>query len=65
MSFLTEEQVSKLQEAQWDVIPDCRYIKLYKDEMNYFAWVSLCQDLGVDIAVDHVRILCIAKQVNN
>ena len=64
-TFLTTEQVSKLEDIQWDVIADPVYIKLYRDEMNHFAWVSLCQDLGVDISVDHVRMLVIAKQVPN
>lgn len=64
-TFLTTEQVSKLEDIQWDVIADPVYIKLYQDEMNNQAWVALCQDLGVDIDVDHVRMLCIAKQVSN
>ena len=65
-TFLTEEQVSKLEDINWDVIPHTpRYIKLYQDEMNNQAWVALCQDLGVDISVDHVRMLVIAKQVPN
>jgi len=64
-TFLTNEQVSKLEDIQWDVIADPVYIKLYQDEMINQAWVALCDTLGVDINTDHVRILCIAKQVPN
>ena len=64
-AFLTTEQVSKLEDIQWDVIADPVYIKLYQDEINHFAWVDLCQTLGVEVDVDHVRMLCIAKQVPN
>lgn len=64
-TFLTTEQISKLEDIQWDVIADPVYIKLYQDEMNNQAWVALCQDLGVDINTDHVRMLVIAKQVSN
>lgn len=62
-TFLTTEQVSKLEDIQWDVIADPVYIKLYQDEMNNQAWVALCETLGVDISVNHVRMLAIAKQV--
>lgn len=62
-TFLNKEQISTLEEIQWDVIPDPVYIKIYRDELNYFAWVDLCQTLGVDIDVDNVRMLVIAKQV--
>ena len=62
-TFLTTEQISKLEEMQWDVTPNPVYIKIYRDEMDHFAWVPLCQNLGVDIAVDYVTILAIAKQV--
>ena len=64
-AFLTTEQVSKLEDIQWDVIADPVYIKLYQDEINHFAWVDLCQTLGVEVDVDHVRMLAIAKQVPN
>ena len=64
-TFLTTEQISSLEDIEWDVIPDAVYIKLYRDEVNHFAWVAMCQDLDVDISVDHVRMLCIAKQVPN
>lgn len=64
-TFLTTEQVSKLEDIQWDVIPNPVYIKIYSDELNHFAWVDLCQTLGVEVDVDHVRILVIAKQVPN
>ena len=64
-TFLTNEQVSKLEDIQWDVIADPVYIKLYQDEMNNVAWVALCETLGVDINTDHVRMLVIAKQVSN
>lgn len=62
-TFLTTEQISTLEEIQWDVIPNPMYIKIYQDELNHFAWVDLCQTLGVDISVNHVRMLAIAKQV--
>ena len=62
-TFLTTEQVSKLEDIQWDVIPDPVYIKLYQDELPSVVWVDLCQTLNVDIDVDHVRMLVIAKQV--
>lgn len=64
-TFLNQEQLSKLGEMQWDVIADTAYIVIYQDETNHFAWVNLCQTLGVDITVDHVRMLVIAKQVPN
>jgi hypothetical protein len=64
-TFLTNEQVSKLEDIQWDVIADPVYIKLYQDEMNNQAWVALCETLSVDINTDHVRMLVIAKQVTN
>ena len=64
-TFLTTEQVNRLEDIQWDVIADPVYIKLYQDEMNNKAWVALCETLGVDINTDHVRMLCIAKQVSN
>ena len=64
-TFLSKEQISTLEEIQWDVIPDPVYIKIYRDELNHFAWVDLCKTLGVDISVDHVRMLVIAKQVTN
>lgn len=62
-TFLTTEQVSKLEDIQWDVIPDPVYIKLYQDELPSVAWLDLCKTLGVDIDVDNVRMLVIAKQV--
>jgi hypothetical protein len=64
-TFLTTEQITKLEDIQWDVIADPVYIKLYQDEMNNQAWVALCETLGVDINTDHVRMLCIAKQIQN
>lgn len=64
-TFLTTEQVNRLEDIQWDVIADPVYIKLYQDEMNNKAWVALCETLGVDINTDHVRMLVIAKQVPN
>lgn len=64
-TFLKTEQISTLEDIQWDVIPDPVYIKIYRNELNHFAWVDLCQTLDVDISVDHVRILAIAKQVPN
>jgi len=64
-TFLSKEQISTLEELQWDVIPDPAYIKIYRDELDHFAWVDLCQTLGVDISVDHVRMLVITKQVTN
>ena len=64
-TFLTTEQVSKLEDIQWDVIADPVYIKLYQDEMINVAWVALCETLGVDFGVDNVRMLVIAKQVPN
>jgi hypothetical protein len=64
-TFLTNEQVSKLEDIQWDVIADPVYIKLYQDEMNNQSWFALCDTLGVDINTDHVRMLVIAKQVPN
>ena len=64
-TFLTTEQITKLQDINWDVIADPVYIKLYQDEMNNQAWVALCETLGVDINTDHVRMLSIAKQVPN
>jgi hypothetical protein len=63
--FLTTEQVSKLEDIQWDVIPDPVYIKLYQDELPSLVWNTLCEDLGVRNDVDHVRMLVIAKQVPN
>lgn len=62
-TFLNKEQISRLEEIQWDVIPNPMYIKLYQDELPSVVWVDLCQTLGVDIDVDHVRMLVIAKQV--
>jgi len=64
-TFLTPEQITKLEDIQWDVIADPVYIKLYQDEMINVAWVALCETLGVDINTDHVRMLVIAKQVSN
>jgi hypothetical protein len=64
-TFLSKEQISKLEEMQWDVIPNCAYIQIYLDDLPYTDRVDLCQTLDVDINVDHVRILAIAKQVPN
>jgi hypothetical protein len=64
-TFLTTEQITKLEDINWDVIADPVYIKLYQDEMINQAWVALCETLGVDINTDHVRMLVIAKQVPN
>lgn len=64
-TFLSKEQISTLEEIQWDVIPNPVYIKLYQDELPSIVWVDLCETLGVDIDVDHVRMLAIAKQVPN
>jgi hypothetical protein len=65
MTFINQKQISTLKRMQWDVIPDPVYIKIYRDELNYFAWLDLCQTLGVSNDVDHVRMLVIAKQVTN
>ena len=62
-SFLSKEQITKLEGIEWDVIPNPAYIKLYQDELPSIVWVDLCETLGVDISVDHVRMLVIAKQV--
>jgi hypothetical protein len=64
-TFLTTEQIGRLEDIHWNVMADPVYIKLYQDEMINQAWVALCDTLGVDINTDHVRILCIAKQVPN
>ena len=64
-TFLTTEQITKLEDIQWDVIADPVYIKLYRDEMNIQPWITLCETLGVDFGVDNVRMLVIAKQVPN
>lgn len=63
-TFLSKEQISTLEEIQWDVIPNPVYIKLYQDELPSLVWNTLCEDLGVRNDVDHVKMLCIAKQVS-
>ena len=65
MTFINQKQISTLKRIKWDVIPDPVYIKIYRDELNHFAWLDLCQTLGVDISVDNIRMLVIAKQVTN
>jgi hypothetical protein len=64
-TFINKEQISTLEEIQWDVIPNPVYIKLYQDELPSVVWVDLCETLGIATDVDHVRILAIAKQVPN
>ena len=40
-TFLSKEQISTLEEIQWDVIPNPVYIKLYQDELPSIVWVLL------------------------
>jgi hypothetical protein len=62
-TFLTTEQIGRLENNEWDVIPDAVYIKLYRDEMDPEAWFTLCRNLDVDNSTDYVNLLCIAKEV--
>ena len=61
---LNEEQIKELEKHNWDVMPDCAYIDLYRYLFNKNNdWEQLCEQLNVPKDYDCVTILYMATKL--
>lgn len=61
--FLTIKQQKQLSTKNWNVIPEGRYLTIYKEDFgNNNAWQEICQQLDVDIKSEQVDILFFGVQ---
>lgn len=58
--FLNEDQEKKLSNLGYEVKPKCFRNVLYQDEMDYHAWIALCEIAGVSPSCESVTLLSIA-----
>lgn len=57
--FLSDEQVKVLDQKEWNVIPNCAFIKLYKDEHKPQHWLEYSKILGFDPTKQIVKVLAV------
>jgi putative AlgH/UPF0301 family transcriptional regulator len=61
--FLTDKQQQELTEKKWIVVPQGRYLTLYKEDFgNNNAWQEICQQLDVDTRSEQVDVLFFGVQ---
>lgn len=58
--FLTKKQKEQLDSKEWNVLPNCKYIKLYQDEHKPKNWLEYAEILGFDASKKVVTVLAIA-----
>ena len=63
-TFLTNDQIDKLQAKKWDLIPDGAYINLYPEDFdNYTIWEAVCDQLDIPLNTKSIELLYFAKKI--
>ena len=55
--FLNKEQVTELEELEWDVRPKGCYLKLYRDDYRESEWEDICFVIGANTESNSVTVL--------
>ena len=64
-TFLNKHQVESLHEKKWSVVPNGKYITLYRDDFNKIAWEDTCHILNIPFDTEYVDVLFFGTQTNN
>jgi hypothetical protein len=64
-TFLNKHQVESLREKQWSVVPNGKYITLYRDDFSKTAWEDTCHILNIPFDIEYVDVLFFGTQTNN
>ena len=62
--MLTEKQIQKLKEKDWEVKPDGCYLELYKEDYCHSTWQEICSVLGNDSESNSVTVLIFGYNEN-
>lgn len=61
--LFTENTVETLREKGWaNVNKNGFSVVLYRDDFDEYEWNEICDNAGVDIADNHVYLLCVASK---
>ena len=63
--FLTNNQITRLKEKDWNVDPEGFYIDLYRDEFDEDVWEQICDQAEVSYDIDKLTILSFGTIINN
>jgi hypothetical protein len=63
--FLTSKQQKQLSEKTWAVVPEGKYLTIYKEDFdNNNAWQEICQQLNVDMRASEIDVLFFGVKSN-
>lgn len=63
-NFLSENQVSELQELGWGVNPKGFYITLYSDDFMQDVWENMCETAKCPVDSISLTVLVFGTKIN-
>jgi hypothetical protein len=61
-NFLNKHQIESLREKQWSVVPNGKYITLYREDFGDTAWEEVCQQLDIPTTSEYADVLYFGVQ---